>query len=523
MAQLDVLMVTPSSRGQVYQTLSQDYAAIEPPVWSGLIAQFLRARGYAVAILDAEALGLSPDDTAKRIADADPALIVYVIYGQQPSASTQCMPAGGKVAAKTNALTDRPSLVIGTHASALPERTQQEEPYTYVCNGEGPYTALGLIEHLKGTRALTDVPGLVYRDDGRIVSNGHSDNIKDLDTELPTQAWDLLEMGLYRPHNWQTLTDPKTHHGYASIQTSLGCPYRCTFCCINAPFGAASIRYWKPETIVRQIDHVVQTYGITTIKIPDEMFLLNKNHVLGICDLLIDRKYDLNIWAYARVDTVHPVFLAKLREAGFQWLGIGIESGSKYVRDGTAKGRFGNEDIKRTLGILRDAGINVSANYIFGLPDDDMETMAATFDMAIELRTEWVNLYSAMAYPGSALYRMAKERGWLVPDDPGGPGWIGYSQHAYETLPLQTQGLDGTQVLDYRDQAFHRYFTDPDYLSLVRKRFGADAVEHIQQMGQITLRRRHHDFPGYYKELQGLRHASSAPASSPGVWDLRQG
>jgi radical SAM superfamily enzyme YgiQ (UPF0313 family) len=498
---LDLLLVTPPSRIEVYQELSNVYAAIEPPVWSGLIAHFIREHGYFVQMLDAEAEGLTHDQTAQRIADADPGLVVYMIYGQQPSASTQCMPGGRKVGEKVRTLTDRPSLVIGTHASALPERTLREEPYTYVCRGEGPYTVLGLLEHLKGKRSLAEVPGLGYWDDGAVKVNNSASKIKDLDTELPMQTWDLLDMSLYRPHNWQALGNIATRGGYVSIQTSLGCPYKCTFCCINAPFNGAGIRYWSPEVIIKQIDHVVETYGIKTIKIPDEMFVLNKRHVLGICDLLIERDYGLNIWAYARIDTVQPDFLEKLRAAGFQWLGIGIESASKFVRDGTLKGRFGNEDIKHVIADIRGAEINVSGNYIFGLPDDDDVSMRETFDLALRLNTEWANFYSAMAYPGSPLYDFARQRGWLLPDDVGGPGWIGYSQHGYDTLPLPTNKLTGVKVLEFRDQAFNKYFTSDNYLSMIGRRFGPEAAAHLREMTKIKIRRRHHDDPMYYERL----------------------
>ena len=499
--QLDLLLVTPPSRVEVYQELSNTYAAIEPPVWSGLIAHFIRERGYFVAILDAEAEGLTQDQTAQRIADADPALIVYMIYGQQPSASTQCMPGGRKVAEKVRTLSDRPSLIIGTHSSALPERTLRDEPYTYVCRGEGPYTVLGLLEHLKGKRPLVEVPGLGYWDDDAVKTNDSASKIKDLDVELPMQAWDLLDMSLYRPHNWQGLGNIDNRSGYVSIQTSLGCPYKCSFCCINAPFGGAGIRYWSPEVIIKQIDYVVESYGVKTIKIPDEMFVLNKRHVLGLCDLLIERDYGLNIWAYARIDTVQPEFLEKLRAAGFQWLGIGIESASKFVRDGTLKGRFGNEDIKRVIADIRAVDINVSGNYIFGLPDDDHNSMCETLNLALELNTEWVNFYSAMAYPGSPLYDLARQRGWLLPDEPCGPGWIGYSQHGYDTLPLPTNKLTGVDVLKFRDQAFSSFFTNDNYISMIGRRFGPQAAAHLGEMTKIRIRRRHHDEPEYYQRL----------------------
>ena len=226
------------------------------------------------------------------------------------------------------------------------------------------------------------------------------------------------------------------------------------------------------------------------------MFVLNKRHVLGICDLLIERGYDLNIWAYARVDTVQDRFLDKLKRAGFNWLAIGIESASQYVRDGVVKGDFGEEDIAATVTKIRAHGINVGANYIFGLPDDTRESMGATLDLARALNTEWTNFYTAMAYPGSTLYQVAQERGWPLADDPGGPGWIGYSQHAYETLPLPTDHLTAAEVLAFRDDAFTAYFTDPDYLAMIGAKFGAPVVEHVTHMTSRTLRRRLRDAPG---------------------------
>lgn len=505
--QLDLLLVTPPARLAVYQQLSLEFAAIEPPVWSLLIAGHIRERGYTVRVLDAEAEGLTHEQTAQRIADADPRLIVYVVYGQQPSASTQCMQAAGKTAALAARLTDRPSLVMGTHPSALPQRTLLTEPYTYVCQGEGPYTILHLLDHLHGKKALDAVPGLWYREDGQIRSTGWAAKIKDLDAELPMQAWDLVDMRRYRAHNWQAFGDLSRRQPYVSIQTSLGCPYKCSFCCINAPFGGNGIRYWSPDNVIAQIDHAVETYGVTMIKIPDEMFVLNKRHVLGICDRLIERGYDLNIWAYARIDTIQPEFLDKLSRAGFRWLGLGIESASAFVRDGVDKGRFQNNAIKEEVRKVREAGINVSANFIFGLPDDTHETMEQTLQLALDLNAEWANFYSAMAYPGSQLYELATQRGWLLPDSPGGPGWIGYSQHSYDALPLPTNHLSAIEVLSFRDRAFDIYFTSPDYLAMIGAKFGQETVEHIRRMTGIALPRRHHDDPDYYDRLKAAHAA----------------
>ena len=262
-------------------------------------------------------------------------------------------------------------------------------------------------------------------------------------------------------------------------------PYKCSFCCINAPFGKNIYRMWSPETIVGwQIDHLVEKYGVKNIKFVDEMFVLNKNHVFGICDLLIKRDYKVNIWAYARVDTVQENMLDKLKAAGFNWLCLGIESGSSHVRDGSLK-NFKNKDITQVVRRIQQAGINVLGNYIFGLPDDTQESMQATLDLALDLNCEFANFYCAMAYPGSPLYTQAVAKGLELPDS-----WSGFSQHAYHTKPLANQYLSAAEILAFRDKAFTTYFTHQPYLNMVKQKFGQDVVEHIRRMVAIPLKRK---------------------------------
>ena len=498
MSNIDALLITPPSRLEVYQGLANDYAAIEPPVWSSLIANFLIKKGFTAEILDAEAENLTHEKTAEKISQKNPKLAIFMVYGQQPSASTQCMPGGKKTCIKLNEITSNEikSIVIGTHASALPKKTLEEEPYTYVCQGEGPLTVIELISFLKGkTKDLKKIPGLWYFDkDKKVCSNPSAKMFEDLDQNLPGQAWKLLDMKKYKAHNWHTFGRLNTIKSYASLQTSLGCPFKCTFCCINAPFERNTIRFWSPKHIIEQIKILVEDYKITNIKIPDEMFVLNPKQVTGICDEIINSGYGkvLNFWAYARIDTLNDdEMLKKMLKAGIRWLALGIESSSKHVRDGVVKGRFDNFDIEGIVKKVRDMGFYVGANYIFGLPDDNFESMKETLDLSLRVNSEWANFYSGMAYPGSQLYPMAKNKKWVLPDDKNGPGWIGYSQHSYETLPLRTEHIKGSEVLEFRDRAFDAYFKNQDYLSMIGKTFGEHTVSHIEKMSSHKLKRKH--------------------------------
>jgi radical SAM superfamily enzyme YgiQ (UPF0313 family) len=376
--------------------------------------------------------------------------------------------------------------MTGTHPAALPERTLREEAVDFVCDREGTETILGTLEALKAkTTNYRNVPSLWYRVGGVAMSNPAGGLMDDVDAEMPGVAWDLLPMQKYRAHNWHCFEHIAERQPYASMHTSLGCPYKCSFCCINAPFGKPSYRMWSPESVIADIGVLVEKHGVRNIKFVDEMFVLNRNHVLGICERIIERGYDLNIWAYARVDTVKDEFLDKLRRAGFRWLALGIESGSKHVRDGVEKGRFGSAEILKVVRKIQAAGINVIGNYIFGLPDDTHATMRETLELALEANCEFANFYCAMAYPGSKLYQMALAQGWELP-----ASWIGYSQHSYETHPLRTEALTSAEVLKFRDEAFTRYFSDPGYLDLVRRRFGEDVLAHVRGMTQVRLRRK---------------------------------
>ena len=483
---VDVLLINPGERGRIYQELGNELTAVEPPLWCRLIGGYARDRGHSVAILDAEAEHLGADQVAEHVEGNSPLLVVLVVFGHQPSASTQQMVGAGAAArAIKQRLPDQRIMIVGGHVAALPERTMCEEAVDFACNSEGPVTVERLVAALKSDEPdLSGVPGLVYRDGDEIRSVPAPALIRDLDADLHGDCWDLLPMERYRAHNWQCFDDLSRRQPYASIYTSLGCPYRCTFCCINAPFGANRYRMRSPEAVAAEVFMLHDRYGVKTFKIIDEMFVLNDRHVNALCDLLIERGLDLNFWAYARVDTVKPEMLAKLRAAGIRWLALGIESGSEHVRDGAQKS-FDNSEITAIVRQIQAAGIYVIGNFIFGLPDDDLPSMQATLELAVELNCEFANFYSAMAYPGAPLYRMAVEKGWELPDS-----WSGFSQHSYDCLPLRTDHIPADAVLRFRDEAFHRYFANPRYLDMVERVFSPVTRRHVADMAAHRLRRR---------------------------------
>ena len=134
---------------------------------------------------------------------------------------------------------------------------------------------------------------------------------------------------------------------------------------------------------------------------------------------------------------------------------------------------------------MRDAGINVASNYIFGLPMDTEKSMQDTLDFAMDNMSEMVNLYCAMAYPGSPLHLTAKKQDRKLPKT-----YSGYSQHSYDTLNLSNTNLTSEQILAFRDKAWMQYHTDPRYLGLLETKFGMTARQNVEATTKIKLKRK---------------------------------
>ena len=491
---VDILFINPSNQKKAYQDLSKEFTAIAIPVWTTLSADYMRDKGYSVAIYDVNIEGWDENDPKNLIPKNNPDLIVMMVYGHNPSASTQTMPAAGKIARDIkNYNKDIPIAIGGIHPSALPEKTLLDEDIDFVIQGEGPYTVEGLIKAIKGKDDLKNTKGLWYKNNGKIKFTSPAPIIENLDEELPDYAWDLLpDLSKYRAHNMHCFQDfeksalddfSDIRSPYVAINTSLGCPYACNYCCINAIFGKPRIRYWSLEKVISWIDTLVNKYGVKNIRFDDELFILSSRRVDSFCDLVIDGGYDLNLWVYGRVDTIKDSSLKKMKKAGVNWICLGIESANEKVRRNVNKNI--KKDIKDVVNKIQSNDIYVLGNYMFGLPEDNMKTMEETFQLAMDLNCEYVNFYIVMAYPGSELYKWASGKEGYLPEN-----WESFSQLGYETKPLPTKYLSPKEVLKFRDEAFYRYYTNPSFISMMERKFGDKVKSHLERMLKIKVRRK---------------------------------
>jgi radical SAM superfamily enzyme YgiQ (UPF0313 family) len=504
---MDVLFINPDSSAKAYQGLATTYSAIEPPTWSLLLAESCRSKGFSVGILDCDAERLTLGASVRRIEELKPKITLMVVYGQNPNSGTTSMIGALDLAKSIKAAGLNTKVAfVGSHTSALPMEVLAYDCVDIVLLNEGVYALHNLLKsNLEGD--LESIKGIGYKKKGPgnfwIPTLNEPQGIvpqERMDEDLPGYAWDLLPykekpLDMYRAHFWHAEFSHEKRTPFAAIYTSLGCNFGCNFCMINIvnridngesvdASHSRGMRFWSPQWVNREMQKLANM-GVKTLRISDEMFFLNRRYYEPILQDIVDQEFDFNMWTYSRVDTVRQGALELFKKAGVNWLALGIEAGNQMVRQEVSKGSFKEVNIRNVCKTIQDADINIISNYIFGFPEDTLETMQQTLDLALELNTEMANIYPCQALPGSPMYHIAQKNGWALPDS-----FEGYAFLSYESQPLHTKYLSSAQVLKFRDEAWQTYFTNPQYLDVVEKRFGLQERKNVEHMATIKLKRK---------------------------------
>jgi len=501
-AQLDCLLVNPDSSLKAYQGLSAKFSAIEPPTWALLLAESCRSKGFNVGIFDCCAEKLDLSESVQRIREVNPRVVLFVVYGQNPNAGTTSMIGATTLArALKKASPDLHVSFVGSHISALPKEVIQYDYIDTLLLNEGVYALHNLLASDLASD-LCSIKGIAWKDSSSEPVLNEPERIvpqERMDIDLPGYAWDLLPfnsrpLDLYRSHVWHGDFNESIRSPYAAIYTSLGCVYGCEFCMINilnrtdnsdqiSSADSRIMRFWSVDWVLNQLQQLYDM-GVSTIRLSDEMFLLNHRYYVPICEGIIERGLKLHMWAYSRVDTVRDSLLELVSKAGIKWLALGIEAGSQFVRKEISKGSFKDVNVREIVDLIRSYDINVIANYIVGFPDDDYSSMTATLNLALELNTEMINVYPCQALPGSPLHLRAKSENTDLPSS-----YEEYAFLSYETKPLPTKHLSAAQVLEFRDYFWTAYFSSPAFLALVEQKFGLPQRVNVEEMASFKLKR----------------------------------
>jgi len=255
----------------------------------------------------------------------------------------------------------------------------------------------------EGGAPFARIKGLVWRNASEIVINPPRPYIANLD-DLPLPRHDLLPLKAYRA--------PLVGGPYDFVVPSRGCPAACRFCIKNVSYGA-SVRFRAPENVVDEVEMLVNL-GVRKIHMYADLFTVNREHVMGICAGILERKLPVRWTCNSRVDFVDLELLQQMRRAGCWMISWGIESGEPEMLKRMNKG-ITLEKVEKALGWAKEAGIMNWGYFIIGLPGETEASIRKSIDFAKRLPLDLILFHIAAPHPGTPFFFEVVENGWFRP------------------------------------------------------------------------------------------------------------
>ena len=388
--------------------------ANHPGLGIAYVAASLRAAGHSLEVLDGKLGGLTVDDIATRVRQDRPDLVGITCM-------TVEFPRAVELARRIKR--DRPGVPIvvgGAHVNAVGRRALDEgEAFDYACVGEGEYLASELAAALERGSDPWSIPGLVSRRGAEVLTAAPRLSPDDYDA-LPFPAWDLF---------------PPV--GTIPLLTHRGCPFRCIFCSHNSGFAP---RYRTPENVLAEIEEVVERYRPARIRIEDETFGLHMGRTKAILAGIVAGGFQRRVRfsAQTRVDRVDMEFMRLLREANFETLELGVETGNPEVLRASGKG-ITLEQVEHAVALAKANGLHVWCKFILGHPDETRATIRDTIEFIAKINPDQLSVSIMTPFPGTPIHEMALrgEHGYRLLSG----GWEDFDKYSSGVLELETVSL----------------------------------------------------------------------------------
>ena len=448
---MKILLINPSLREADvghYSKSIEKQRGIYPPLGLAYIASSLEQHAHKVKIIDCDTDIILLKNIGEIYRDYDPDLTgIYHMtwtFGQAKG-----------IAQEIRAINSEAKIVVGgPNVSSFPKLTLKYGGFDYAVKGEGEITINELVDAIeRGDNGLEKIHGLVFKQNNgnRIVKNPDRPLIPDIDTN-PFPAWHLLPLNKY----FDVFTREKK---FATMITSRGCPFNCTFCDKKNRMG----RKWRartPENVLDEIEMLNTKYKIREFMFFDDTFTVNRKRVLELCKGIKERKLDI-IWeCRARVDQIDRELLAKMRDGGCYRIRYGMESGDDEILKVMKKG-IAVSQIRDCAKITKEEGIENFAYFMMGSPQETPETLEKTLNLALEIDPDFVSFSKTILIPGCDMLDWAANNGYIAPNH-----WeLFLAEEETNSAPaLATAVLPEEFVDNYISYANKKFYLRPKYV-----------------------------------------------------------
>ncbi len=290
---------------------------------------------------------------------------------------------------------------------------------------------------------LAAIRGLSWRWNGEIISNWDRHFFESLD-DLPMPMHHLLPFDNYRM--------PMIKGKFTFIVTSRGCPAGCKYCIKHVSYQN-SVRLRSPKLLVEEMK-LLKDLGIVHVHMYADLFTVNRDQVMELCDLLIEEDLGLTWTCNSRVDYVDEELLHKMGKAGCMLISWGIESANEMVLKRARKG-YKKEQAHKALKWAKDAGIKNWGYFIIGLPGETVDSIKETMAFSKEVDLDIALFHVAAPYPGTPFFFEVIENNWFR----SGTNWEEVDMD--KGTVLDYENLSAEELMYWQKRAFREWAFRP--------------------------------------------------------------
>ena len=365
------------------------------------LASSLIANGYTVDIIDANALALTDEEAAQKIKSIEPDLIGVALFSE--------------IIFQTYALVERIKKIYpqgkfvlgGAHVNASAQNALEEfKQADFALRGESEESIVLLCRAIENKMKFSDVAGLYYRQDDKIIGNRPAEPIRDLDSLRPP-ARGLIE-DLYKDKKFYLVL--ASYRPVETIVTSRGCPFGCRFCCNTAQ----EYRVRSTDNVLAEILSIYRR-GIKNIDIADANFTFDRDRAMRIFDLIKKERFNISFRIKSRPDSIDKELVKKAKGAGVYLISLGMESGSQKILNSMAKGTTIEKNVTACQVVMRQ-GVKLNTGWIIGCSSETEETVKQTVNLILKIKPTTANIGLLIPYPGTQFYEEARINKTLVGD-----------------------------------------------------------------------------------------------------------
>lgn len=416
--------IQPEKDGRIYY--------VPFPFFLAYATSLLKKNGQQASLIDAVAEEIAEESWINKVVSGSPELLVV-------ETSTPSFEHDLRIIRNIRSKIPHCQIALsGPHVSVFAGQILTEyDDVDYLLIGEYEFTLFDLIKHLETKSGVESVLGLVYRNNGKVVTNPARPTLENLDL-LPWPQREAMPMHRYND-GFCDLPQPNVQ-----MWASRGCPYSCIFCLWpQALYKEHRYRKRNPKDVVDEMEYLINHFNFKAVYFDDDVFNVDRDHVLGICSEMKKRAIQIPWAAMARADLMDQGVLEAMAESGLYAIKYGVESANAEVLVSIRK----NMDLDKTKKIIQTTkalGVKVHLTFCVGLPGETPGTLKETADFIKEVRPDSCQCSFATPFPGTEYFRNADARGDLLSKD-----WSKYDGNQkciVKTAALSPQDLEAARI-----------------------------------------------------------------------------